>query len=74
MNKGTVLYEYELDKSDNGPPGDNNSKVTGAWMLIIFGGAVNNGTPSLSNVKWNRYFPFGYLPVWLIYEISVSIC
>ena len=54
MNKGTGLYVYELDKSYNGPPGDNNSKVTGAWMSRIFGGAVNNGTLLPFNVIWNR--------------------
>jgi len=61
--KGTVLYVYELDKSDNGPPGDNNSKVTGAWMTIIFERGVDSVPVLLFNVKWNRYFPFGYLPV-----------
>ena len=56
MNKGTVLYVYELDKSDNDPPGDNNSKVTGDWTSIIFGEAVNTGTELLNSVKLKKYF------------------
>ena len=51
VNKGTVLYVYEFDKSDNDPPGDSNSKVTGDWTSIIFGGAVNNGAKLLNSVK-----------------------
>ena len=63
MNNGTVLNVYALDNSDNVPPGDNNSKVTGDWTSIIFGGTINIGSSLLFKVKRLSIFHLAFSPI-----------